>query len=121
MCRRANWNQVIANFVLSQIVTKKDPHSLDTNPQTSIGRFSWQLEYGCGLLQIDPIFAKSLKVFKGFFISVGYSLLRVTHALINADPNFTRQKIWLSANMVQSFTLKSLISVNIDGILEMVL
>jgi len=27
---------------------KKRPHQLPTHPQTSIGRFSRQFEYGCG-------------------------------------------------------------------------
>ena len=32
--------------------TQKRTYSLNTNPQTFIGRFSWEREYGYGALQI---------------------------------------------------------------------
>ena len=37
-------------FVLNS-QTKKRPYRLNTHPQTSIGSFLWQLEYGYGPLQ----------------------------------------------------------------------
>ena len=35
-----------------KIATKIHPHILDTHPQTSIGHFLQQFEYGCGPLSI---------------------------------------------------------------------
>ena len=46
---KANWNQVIINFTLFEITTKKSLHSSDTHLQTSSGRFSWKLHCSCGL------------------------------------------------------------------------
>jgi len=38
---------------------KKRPHQLPTHPYTSIGRFSWQFQYGCGPLCYYAIEIKS--------------------------------------------------------------
>ena len=46
---KVNWNQVIINFTLFEITTKKSLYSSDTHLQTSSGRFSWKLDCSCGL------------------------------------------------------------------------
>ena len=52
------WNITMKTVMLNKFYfasnwnTKKRLYSLDTQPQTSTGRFSWQLENGHGLSQI---------------------------------------------------------------------
>ena len=56
--KRKEWNITMKTVMLNKFYfasnwnTKKRSYSLDTQPQTSTGRFSWQLENGHGLSQI---------------------------------------------------------------------
>ena len=46
---KVKWNLII-NFILFQIATKKHPHGFDTQPQMAGGCFFWQHKYDCGPL-----------------------------------------------------------------------
>ena len=56
--KQKEWNSAMETVILNKFSfasnchAQKHPYSLNTHSLTSIGRFSWQLEYGYGLLQV---------------------------------------------------------------------